>query len=129
MRNLKLFQSAVFLTLALFVFESLAFATLKEPAGQNDDMALRNLERMTYPGNTGTGDDKFGDSVGVRANVRVPDHHTVVMSGSGGETREGVPVLSKIPLLGRLFRSRSEEKEKQKLLVVTKPVMIDAGEE
>ncbi|MHC4581687.1 MAG: hypothetical protein ACYS14_09530, partial [Planctomycetota bacterium] len=40
------------------------------------------------------------------------------------ETEAGVPVLSKIPLLGRLFRNRSVVKDSKILLILVKPVII-----
>ncbi len=39
----------------------------------------------------------------------------------------GIPVLSRIPLLGRLFQYQEEKKEKTELLVFLRPVIIEDG--
>ena len=40
------------------------------------------------------------------------------------ETEAGVPVLSKIPLVGRLFSNRSKIKDHKILLILVKPTII-----
>ena len=40
------------------------------------------------------------------------------------ETEAGVPVLSKIPVFGRLFRNRSTLKDHKILLILVKPTII-----
>jgi general secretion pathway protein D len=40
------------------------------------------------------------------------------------EIEAGVPVLAKIPFLGRIFSNRSEVKDKQILLILVKPTII-----
>ncbi|NOR67498.1 MAG: hypothetical protein GQ528_09085, partial [Woeseiaceae bacterium] len=40
------------------------------------------------------------------------------------ETESGVPILSKIPLIGRLFTSRSKVKDSKILLILVKPVIL-----
>ena len=60
--------------------------------------------------------------------VTVPDQGTVLLGGltltAEKELQSGVPVLSKIPVLGRLFSNRSEVKDKQILLILVKPTII-----
>ena len=60
--------------------------------------------------------------------VKVPDQGTVLLGGltlsAEREVQSGVPVLSKIPILGRLFSNRSEIKDKQILLILVKPTII-----
>ena len=60
--------------------------------------------------------------------VTVPDQGTVLLGGltlmAEKELQSGVPILSKIPILGRLFENRSEVKDKQILLVLVKPTII-----
>ena len=64
----------------------------------------------------------------IETRIIVPDKGTVLLGGltlSALQEREmGVPVLSKIPVLGRLFSNRSEVKDKQVLLVLVKPTII-----
>jgi type II secretory pathway component GspD/PulD (secretin) len=64
----------------------------------------------------------------VMTRVTVPDQGTVLLGGltllAEKEIQSGVPVLSKIPILGRLFENRSEVKDKQILLVLVKPTIV-----
>ena len=60
--------------------------------------------------------------------VSVPDRGTLLLGGQtlmGEVEREsGVPVLSKIPFLKRLFTNRGTAKDEQVLLVLIKPTII-----
>jgi len=60
--------------------------------------------------------------------VSVPDRGTLLLGGQRiteqVETEAGVPILSKLPLVGRLFRNRSEIKDSKILLILVKPVII-----
>jgi type II secretory pathway component GspD/PulD (secretin) len=64
----------------------------------------------------------------IMTRVHVPDQGTVMLGGltlaAEEEVEAGVPVLSKIPLIGRLFSNRSEAKDKQILLILVKPTII-----
>ena len=64
----------------------------------------------------------------VRTTVSVPDGGTLLLGGqtlAGEIEREaGVPVLSKIPFLKRLFTNRSTAKDEQVLLILVKPTII-----
>lgn len=64
----------------------------------------------------------------VRTTVSVPDSGTLLIGGqtlAGELEREaGVPVLSKIPFLKRLFTNRSVAKDDQVLLILVKPTII-----
>src|SRR5207245_10117041 len=64
----------------------------------------------------------------VRCTVSVPDGGTLLLGGqtlSGELEREaGVPVLSKIPFLKRLFTNRSSSHDDQVLLILVKPTII-----
>ncbi|MHC4432681.1 MAG: hypothetical protein ACYTBS_12650, partial [Planctomycetota bacterium] len=68
------------------------------------------------------------ESSSMMTRVSVPDRGTVLLGGQRlteeVETEAGVPVLSKIPLLGRLFRNRSVVKDSKILLILVKPVII-----
>jgi type II secretory pathway component GspD/PulD (secretin) len=60
--------------------------------------------------------------------VNVPDGGTLLLGGqriSAEILKEaGVPVLSKIPLLGRLFSNRTKVKDHKILLILVKPTII-----
>jgi len=68
----------------------------------------------------------------VRTTVNVPDGGTLLLGGqtlAGEVEREiGVPILSKIPFLKRLFTNRSMAKDEQVLLILVKPTIIIARE-
>ena len=60
--------------------------------------------------------------------VSVPDGGTLLLGGQTVTTevqkQVGVPILSKIPVLGRLFSSESTVKDQQILLLLVKPTII-----
>ena len=65
----------------------------------------------------------------VATSAIVWDGQTVVLGGLIAEnvrkTREKVPVLGDIPLLGRLFRSESADTTKKNLVIFVTPTIID----
>jgi general secretion pathway protein D len=71
----------------------------------------------------------------VETRVSVPDRGTVLLGGltmtGEYEIEAGVPGLSKLPILGRLFSNRSKVKDKSVLLVLVKPTIVlrDEAEE
>ncbi len=64
----------------------------------------------------------------VQTRVSVPDKATLLLGGQRvtveAEREAGVPVLSKVPFLGRLFSNRSKIKDSQILLILVKPTII-----
>jgi general secretion pathway protein D len=64
----------------------------------------------------------------VRTRVSVPDRATLLLGGqritAEVEREAGVPVLSKVPFLGRLFSNRSKVKDSLILLILVKPTII-----
>jgi type II secretory pathway component GspD/PulD (secretin) len=64
----------------------------------------------------------------VETRVSVPDGGTLLIGGqklsAEVERETGVPVLSKIPLIGRLFSNRSKIKDDKILLILVKPTII-----
>jgi len=68
------------------------------------------------------------ESAVAQTRVSVPDCGTLLIGGqkiSGeAERNQGVPVLSKIPLIGRLFENRSKIKDEKILLILIKPTII-----
>lgn len=69
----------------------------------------------------------------VRTTVSVPDKGTLLMGGmrlvGEIEVEAGVPVLSKIPWLSRLFTNRSSVKDERTLLILIKPIIIIQSEQ
>ena len=64
----------------------------------------------------------------VQTRVSVPDGGTLLLGGlkitAEEETEVGVPVLSKIPVIGRAFSNRSKVKDNKILLILVKPTII-----
>lgn len=64
----------------------------------------------------------------VETRVSVPDRATLLLGGqritAEIDKEAGVPVLSKLPFLGRLFSNRSKIKDNLILLVLVKPTII-----
>jgi len=64
----------------------------------------------------------------VETRVSVPDGGTLLLGGqkltAEVEVESGVPVLSKIPFIGRLFSNRSKVKDEKILLILVKPTII-----
>ena len=68
------------------------------------------------------------DITQVKTSVSVPDGATLLLGGqtlAGETTREqGVPVLSKIPFIKRLFTNRANGQDEQILLILVKPTIL-----
>ncbi|HLP82898.1 MAG TPA: hypothetical protein VK157_00985 [Phycisphaerales bacterium] len=68
----------------------------------------------------------------VQTTVTVPDQGTILLGGqrltTEQEVESGVPVLSKIPILNRLFSNRVETKEESTLLILLKPTILIQNE-
>jgi general secretion pathway protein D len=64
----------------------------------------------------------------IYTRVSVPDAGTLLLGGQKIsqeiETEIGVPILSKLPIIGRLFRNRSVVKDQKILLILVKPTII-----
>ena len=64
----------------------------------------------------------------VKTQVTVDDGNTVIIGGliaeNALETKKFVPILSKIPILGKLFQSTSIEKEQRELLIFITPTIV-----
>jgi type II secretory pathway component GspD/PulD (secretin) len=68
------------------------------------------------------------ETANVMTRVSVPDRGTLLLGGHklAAEVHKeaGVPILSKIPILGRLFSNRSEIRDQKILLILVKPTII-----
>ncbi len=67
----------------------------------------------------------------ARTQISVDDGATIVIGGllreTEKETREGIPFLSRLPLLGSLFTYKTTKKEKTDLLVFITPYILPEG--
>ena len=68
----------------------------------------------------------------LSAEVAVRDGDTIILGGfirnSDSKAESGVPILKDIPLLGELFKSKSDTKERKELLVLMKPTVLRTPE-
>ena len=69
----------------------------------------------------------------LTTSVTVQDGSAVVLGGliteETGETKDGVPVLSRIPGIGRLFGFDSETKSRSELIIMIRPQIIPSTDE
>ncbi|MCX5702998.1 MAG: hypothetical protein NT066_00640, partial [Candidatus Omnitrophica bacterium] len=69
------------------------------------------------------------DSSTAETSVIVKDGSTIMLAGLGQdektETSEGIPVLSKIPILGFFFRSKTQSVVKTELLILLTPYIFE----
>lgn len=68
----------------------------------------------------------------LAAEVAVRDRESIMLGGfirnSENRTKAGVPILKDIPLLGALFRSSGEAKERKELMVLMRPTVLRTPE-
>lgn len=77
---------------------------------------------------TGVGAVPNTSSRQLSAEVAVNDRESIMLGGfirnSDNKTKSGVPLLKDIPLLGALFRSSSNSKERKELVVLMRPTVL-----
>ncbi|MBS0657932.1 MAG: hypothetical protein JSR82_06765 [Verrucomicrobia bacterium] len=65
----------------------------------------------------------------VRSNVSVPNLGTVVLGGliqaDESKTNNGLPLLSRIPVLGNLFKSQTSSNNRRELIILLRPVVTN----
>jgi type II secretory pathway component GspD/PulD (secretin) len=65
--------------------------------------------------------------------VSVPDSGTLLLGGtrtfSEADAETGVPILSKVPILKRLFNNRASTRSASNLLILIRPKIIIQAEE
>ena len=64
----------------------------------------------------------------LNASITVRDRDTVMLGGfiksDKSHSQSGVPFLSDIPILGNLFKQRSDSKDRQELIVLMRPTVL-----
>jgi type II secretory pathway component GspD/PulD (secretin) len=133
-----------------------SLANLKDPIRQIEIRAANQIINNNNNNNTGTGTGGLGGLLGtsgtqqqgtilgivetpeleltqVRTTVSVPDRGTLMTGGqrliAETQVEAGVPVLSKIPLIDRLFANSTQVKDERTLLILIKPTIILQNEE
>ena len=95
------------------------------------DVTVNNdsVAEQTVTGGTATGEQPLINTQEISSNLFLENKETVVIGGIFqerlGEASSGVPILSKIPILGWLFKSRGKVKERRELLVIITPTIVD----
>jgi general secretion pathway protein D len=68
----------------------------------------------------------------LNTEIAVRDRDTVMLGGfirsDKSHTQSGVPFLSDIPLLGNLFKQRSDSKDREELIVLMRPTVLSTPE-
>lgn len=81
----------------------------------------------------GDGTTLITDTSAITAIVQVDHGQVIVLGGlesdQVNDTISGVPILSRIPYLGALFRTRSKDVTRQNLMVFIKPYIIRSPDE
>lgn len=69
----------------------------------------------------------------IKTTVSVPNEATLILGGlirqSDNNSKSGIPVLSRLPLLGALFRSTTKDKVRNELVILMRPVVAMNPEE
>ncbi|MBC7995184.1 MAG: type II secretion system secretin GspD [Rhizobacter sp.] len=89
-----------------------------------------SLSKIVAPGTANAGPTT--DKRSIEATVVVDDGQILVLGGliedTYTETKNKVPLLGDIPLLGALFRSQTREKKRTNLMVFLRPTVMRSGE-
>jgi general secretion pathway protein D len=80
----------------------------------------------------GVGDIPNTDKRTLSSEIAVKDRDTVILGGfirsDKSKTRSGVPLLMDIPLIGNLFTSRSDSKDRTETIVMIRPTVLKTPE-
>ena len=69
----------------------------------------------------------------VRSTVSVPNNSTIILGGlikqDESKTQSGLPFLSRIPILGYLFKSQSKSDSRSELIILLHPVVTNTAKQ
>ncbi len=108
--------------------------TVTPQIGSNGMVTVQVLPSITeQTGTVVTPDGSLNEPIlstrETSTSIQVPDGQVIVIGGlrstRKSETVTGVPLLSSIPLLGRLFESTTQESEEVELMLLLQPRVID----
>ena len=92
-------------------------------------MAINAQNNQPDPANTGSNGQPGISRKEASTNVLVKDGDTTVLGGiyvrTGSANQAGLPILSKIPVIGFFFRNYSELETKQELLIFITPRILN----
>ena len=85
------------------------------------------------PTTTSGASDLITNKRSIDTKVLVDDGHTIVLGGlisdNRSETEQGVPGLSRLPLIGGLFRYKQKSGSRSNLMVFLRPVIVHGPQE
>ncbi len=92
-------------------------------------MKINAQNNQPDPANTGANGQPSIQRKEAQTSVMVKDGDTTVIGGiyvrTGSQTQSGVPILSKIPILGFFFKNNRELETKQELLIFITPRILN----
>jgi general secretion pathway protein D len=97
-----------------------------------DEVILKiDLESSALSNRSGDAGSLITSKRIVKTAVRVRSGTTIVIGGMMSDSKDnsasGVPLLSKIPLIGELFKARGAQRDKSMLMIFIKPeILLDA---
>jgi len=137
LQNIQRIPAGTTLTITPTIDPSKKYVLLNIMTYLQDLLRLKTHEvEAVIPGQAGTPTERVQYRIqvpetersSVQTRVSVPDGGTLLLGGqritAEVEKEAGVPVLSKIPLLGRLFSNRTKVKDHKILLILVKPTII-----
>jgi len=128
--EIGLLQDGVFLNVIPAISVDNKYVTLNL---MTNLIQLINFKQQVVGIDPTSGEELFGQlpetqTAMIQTHVTVPDGGTLLIGGQklGAEVQreEGVPVLSKVPVIGRLFDNRSKVKDTSVLLILIKPTIL-----
>jgi type II secretory pathway component GspD/PulD (secretin) len=135
--NVSTMQVGSTLSITPTITKDKKYVLLNIVSQQTDLLRMRTLQVTSTNPNTTAGAPATvttpvtvpeTETSNVATRVSVPDRGTLLLGGHKLAARVdkevGVPVLSKIPVLGRLFSNRSSIRDEKILLILVKPTII-----
>jgi general secretion pathway protein D len=87
-------------------------------------------QEVSAPGDVGVGGNPSVDTRTISTEVAIQSGQTILLGGLIQETdsdaRSGVPFLSRLPIVGRLFGTRSESVNRTETIVMITPTVISS---
>ena len=107
---------------------------IKPQISEGNGIKLQIIQEVSSIARAATGaQDLVFNKRALETVVIVDDGHTVALGGllddQAQDNAQGVPFLSRIPLLGELFKYRERRKEKTNLMIFLRPIIVRGARE
>ncbi len=87
-------------------------------------------QEVSAPGNPGVGGNPSVDTRTISTEVAIQSGQTILLGGliqeTNSESRSGTPFLSRIPILGSLFGTRSRQTDRIETIVMITPTVVES---